>query len=166
MTFDATVWPLLLALGTAPLHEAMRPWAMGQRGAVDSTIRPLNPRRLMVGRALTVNCRPDDNLALHCALAITEPRGCDRRRCQGLSRSRSIRRSDVPLSHASQRRGLGYRRRGSRFASHHRHGLPSVLPRRFDQTNLEEPARGNRTAHCPRWRHRGGGSGRPRHRFI
>jgi 4-hydroxy-4-methyl-2-oxoglutarate aldolase len=65
---ERSQWALLQALGTATLHEAQ-----GQRGAVASAIRPLDPATTVAGRALTVDCRPDDNLALHCALAIAQP---------------------------------------------------------------------------------------------
>jgi 4-hydroxy-4-methyl-2-oxoglutarate aldolase len=62
------VWRQLAAMGAAPLHEAQ-----GRIGAIDARIKALDPARTLIGRALTVDCRPDDNLALHCALHIAMP---------------------------------------------------------------------------------------------
>jgi 4-hydroxy-4-methyl-2-oxoglutarate aldolase len=53
----------LKALGTATIHEAQ-----GQKGAIDSMIRPIDPTLRLAGPALTVDCRPSDNLAIHYAL--------------------------------------------------------------------------------------------------
>ena len=53
----------LLRFGTATVHEAQ-----GQKGAVDGAIRPIDPSMRVAGPALTVRCRPGDNLALHYAL--------------------------------------------------------------------------------------------------
>jgi 4-hydroxy-4-methyl-2-oxoglutarate aldolase len=58
----------LLAFGTATIHEAQ-----GQVGALDHAIKPLDPAMRLVGRAVTVDCRPDDNLAIHAALAEAQP---------------------------------------------------------------------------------------------
>jgi 4-hydroxy-4-methyl-2-oxoglutarate aldolase len=58
----------LLEFGAATVHEAQ-----GQKGALDHCIKPLDPAMRLVGRAVTVDCRPDDNLAIHCALAGAEP---------------------------------------------------------------------------------------------
>lgn len=60
----------LRELGTATLHEAQ-----GQTGAVDPAIRPLDPGFRVAGPALTVDCRPSDNLVLH--LALTKARRGD-----------------------------------------------------------------------------------------
>jgi 4-hydroxy-4-methyl-2-oxoglutarate aldolase len=58
----------LLRMGTATVHEAQ-----GQKGAVDGAIRPLDPAMRLAGPALTVRCRPGDNLALHYALTKIQP---------------------------------------------------------------------------------------------
>lgn len=58
----------LLRLGTATVHEAQ-----GQKGAVNGAIRPLDPAMRLAGPALTVRCRPGDNLALHHALTKIQP---------------------------------------------------------------------------------------------
>lgn len=58
----------LLAFGTATIHESQ-----GQKGAVDGAIRPLDPGMRLAGPALTVKCRPGDNLTLHYALTKLEP---------------------------------------------------------------------------------------------
>jgi 4-hydroxy-4-methyl-2-oxoglutarate aldolase len=58
----------LKALGTATIHEAQ-----GQKGAVDPTIRPIDPTLRLAGPALTVDCRPSDNLAIHYALTKAKP---------------------------------------------------------------------------------------------
>ena len=58
----------LKQFGTATIHEAQ-----GQKGAVDGAIRPLDPGMRLGGPALTVKCRPGDNLALHYALTKATP---------------------------------------------------------------------------------------------
>lgn len=55
-------------LGSATIHEAQ-----GQTGALDSCIRPVDPSQRLCGPALTVDCRPDDNLAIHYALTKAKP---------------------------------------------------------------------------------------------
>lgn len=62
---------LVEALGkiqTATLHEAM-----GKRGALPHTIKPIWPGTMLVGVALTVKSRPGDNLMLHKAVAMAQP---------------------------------------------------------------------------------------------
>lgn len=58
----------LKLLGTATIHEAQ-----GQTGALDSGLRPVDPSLRLAGPALTVDCRPDDNLAIHYALTKAKP---------------------------------------------------------------------------------------------
>ncbi|WP_213955946.1 MULTISPECIES: 4-carboxy-4-hydroxy-2-oxoadipate aldolase/oxaloacetate decarboxylase [unclassified Variovorax] len=58
----------LKRFGTATIHEAQ-----GQKGAVDGAIRALDPGMRVAGPALTVKCRPGDNLALHYALTKLVP---------------------------------------------------------------------------------------------
>lgn len=58
----------LKQLGTATIHEAQ-----GQSGALDSGLRPIDPGVRLCGPALTVDCRPDDNLAIHYALTKARP---------------------------------------------------------------------------------------------
>lgn len=58
----------LLALGTATLAEA---WPAAH--VLDLPLRPLAPGMGCAGPALTVRCRPGDNLALHLALAAARP---------------------------------------------------------------------------------------------
>lgn len=58
----------LLKFGTATVHEAQ-----GQKGAVNGAIRPVDPAMRVAGPALTVRCRPGDNLALHYALTKIQP---------------------------------------------------------------------------------------------
>lgn len=53
----------LLALGAATVYEAQ-----GQRGAISEQIAPIEPTFRVVGRALTVDAGPADNLMLHAAL--------------------------------------------------------------------------------------------------
>jgi 4-hydroxy-4-methyl-2-oxoglutarate aldolase len=59
---------VLKQLGAATVHEAQ-----GQKGAIASAIKPINPGIRLAGPALTVDCRPDDNLAIHYALTIAQP---------------------------------------------------------------------------------------------
>lgn len=49
----------------ATVHEAM-----GRRGAMVHTIRPVSPEMRCVGRALTVKCHPGDNLMLIKAVSM------------------------------------------------------------------------------------------------
>lgn len=58
----------LKRFGAATVHEAQ-----GQKGALSSAIKPLDPAMRLAGPALTVDCRPDDNLAIHYALTIARP---------------------------------------------------------------------------------------------
>jgi 4-hydroxy-4-methyl-2-oxoglutarate aldolase len=58
----------LLPLGTATLGEA---WSATR--IIDAPLRPLAPGMALAGPALTVRCKPGDNLALH--LAIAQARG-------------------------------------------------------------------------------------------
>lgn len=54
--------------GSATIHEAQ-----GQKGAVHGGIRPIDTAMRAAGPALTVKCRPGDNLALHYALTKLQP---------------------------------------------------------------------------------------------
>ncbi|MCB6178589.1 RraA family protein [Rhodobacter sp. Har01] len=58
----------LLPLGTATLAEA---WPATR--IVDAPLRPLAPGMALAGPALTLRCRPGDNLALHLAIAAARP---------------------------------------------------------------------------------------------
>lgn len=58
----------LQKLGSATIHEAQ-----GQTGAIDSSLKPIDPTVRLCGPALTVDCRPDDNLAIHYALTKAKP---------------------------------------------------------------------------------------------
>lgn len=53
---------------TASIYECM-----GRTGAMNSDIRPVWPGSRMCGTALTVHCRPGDNLVLHKAISIAQP---------------------------------------------------------------------------------------------
>lgn len=55
-------------LGAATVYEAQ-----GATGALDSGIKPLDPRSRMAGPAFTVDIRPADNLMLHYALLKARP---------------------------------------------------------------------------------------------
>jgi 4-hydroxy-4-methyl-2-oxoglutarate aldolase len=59
---------ILKRFGSATLHEAL-----GQAGALDSAIKPLDRRWRLAGPALTVETRAGDNLALHHAIAVARP---------------------------------------------------------------------------------------------
>jgi 4-hydroxy-4-methyl-2-oxoglutarate aldolase len=58
----------LQRFGTATIHEAQ-----GGTGALTGAIKPLDPSRSVAGPALTVDCRPGDNLAIHFALTVARP---------------------------------------------------------------------------------------------
>lgn len=54
----------LKKLGSATIHEAQ-----GQAGALSPAIKPIHHSMSVVGRALTVDARPGDNLVIHYALS-------------------------------------------------------------------------------------------------
>lgn len=58
----------LRRLGAATIHEAL-----GRAGAVDPAIKPLDPGTCLVGRALTVDTAPADNLAVQQAVTLAQP---------------------------------------------------------------------------------------------
>jgi 4-hydroxy-4-methyl-2-oxoglutarate aldolase len=58
----------LAALGTATIGEV----ASSAR-IVDLPLHPLSPAMATAGPALTIRCRPGDNLALHHAIAVASP---------------------------------------------------------------------------------------------
>jgi 4-hydroxy-4-methyl-2-oxoglutarate aldolase len=53
---------------TATINEAS-----GGKGALSSDIKPLDPSITLCGPAVTVTCRPGDNLILHKAIYLAEP---------------------------------------------------------------------------------------------
>jgi 4-hydroxy-4-methyl-2-oxoglutarate aldolase len=57
-----------LAFDTATVHEAS-----GGRGALSSRIKPIDPLSQLCGPAVTVACRPGDNLILHQAIYAANP---------------------------------------------------------------------------------------------
>lgn len=68
MTINKDTLDQLKALGAATIHEAQ-----GQTGAMSQDIKPLDPNCRLIGRALTVDTRPDDNLMIHYALTQAKP---------------------------------------------------------------------------------------------
>lgn len=58
----------LRELGAATIYEAQ-----GAQGALDSGIKPIDPTVRLAGPALTVDCRPADNLMLHYAVRKARP---------------------------------------------------------------------------------------------
>ncbi|MGO4607728.1 4-carboxy-4-hydroxy-2-oxoadipate aldolase/oxaloacetate decarboxylase [Variovorax sp. 2RAF20] len=55
-------------LGAATVYEAQ-----GAKGALDSGLKPIDPTARLAGPALTVDCRPADNLMLHYAVQKARP---------------------------------------------------------------------------------------------
>jgi len=55
-------------LGAATVYEAQ-----GAFGALDSGMKPIDPTTRLAGPALTVDCRPGDNLVLHHAVLQAKP---------------------------------------------------------------------------------------------
>jgi len=53
---------------TATVHEAS-----GGKGALSSNIKPIDPLSRLCGSAITVTCRPGDNLIIHKAIYVAEP---------------------------------------------------------------------------------------------
>jgi 4-hydroxy-4-methyl-2-oxoglutarate aldolase len=58
----------LKQFGTATVHEAQ-----GGTGALHSAIKPLHPSMTLAGPALTVDCKPADNLAIQHAVTVAQP---------------------------------------------------------------------------------------------
>ena len=58
----------LRQLGAATIYEAQ-----GAKGALDSGMKPIDPTVRLAGPALTVDCRPADNLMLHYAVQKAKP---------------------------------------------------------------------------------------------
>ncbi len=56
------------AYESATVHEAS-----GGRGALCSGIKPIDPESVVCGPAVTVACRPGDNLILHKAIYVANP---------------------------------------------------------------------------------------------
>ena len=46
--------------------------SVGQRFIMNSSIKPIDPKSKMIGRAVTVDCFPGDNLALHQGMAAAK----------------------------------------------------------------------------------------------
>ena len=65
---DAEAVTALAGIATATLHEAI-----GQKGALPFEIKPIYPGMKLCGTALTVDCTPGDNLAIHAALRVAQP---------------------------------------------------------------------------------------------
>ncbi|MBP7339140.1 4-hydroxy-4-methyl-2-oxoglutarate aldolase [Niveispirillum sp.] len=63
-----TAWPYAATISSASLHEAA-----GRRGALPSSIKPIDRRMSVEGPALPVRCPPGDNLWIHRALAQVKP---------------------------------------------------------------------------------------------
>jgi len=74
MSHDMTQIPnsesiaILRQLGAATVYEAQ-----GAKGALDSGMKPIDPTVRLAGPALTVDCRPADNLILHYAVQKAKP---------------------------------------------------------------------------------------------
>ncbi|MGO2513467.1 4-carboxy-4-hydroxy-2-oxoadipate aldolase/oxaloacetate decarboxylase [Marinomonas polaris] len=58
----------LKELGTATVYEAQ-----GGKGALDSGMKPLSSSMTLAGPALTLDCKPADNLMIHYALLQAKP---------------------------------------------------------------------------------------------
>lgn len=58
----------LSSFETATVHEAS-----GGKGALSSDIRPIDSHMRLCGPAVTVVCRPGDNLIIHKAIYVAEP---------------------------------------------------------------------------------------------
>ena len=72
-------------------------------GAVDSGLKPLDPKSKMVGRAVTVQCYPGDNLAMHQGIYAAQPGDVLVLACNGYSEAGHF--GDV-MATACQVRGL------------------------------------------------------------
>ena len=60
MAFDEADMARMAELGAATIYEAH-----GQKGAIASEIKPLDPSAVLAGRAVTVRLEPADNWFIH-----------------------------------------------------------------------------------------------------
>jgi 4-hydroxy-4-methyl-2-oxoglutarate aldolase len=67
-SFPSSLRDELMELGSASLHEAR-----GQLGAMNHSIKPIDPSMRFAGRALTVQAYPGDNLVVHYAITKASP---------------------------------------------------------------------------------------------
>lgn len=77
--------------------------SVGRNCVMDSAIKPIDPKTHMIGRAVTVDCYPGDNLALHQGIYAAEPGDvlvCD---CKGFTEAGHF--GDI-MATACQVRGL------------------------------------------------------------
>jgi 4-hydroxy-4-methyl-2-oxoglutarate aldolase len=65
---DPAVINELAEVGTASVHEAI-----GRRGFIGSTFRPIQQGARIGGSAVTVSCHPGDNLMIHAAVEVCQP---------------------------------------------------------------------------------------------
>lgn len=65
---DPALVKQLSAYSAATVHEAQ-----GRLGALDSTIKPVDPSMSLCGPAFTVRCAPRDNIMLQVAIAHAQP---------------------------------------------------------------------------------------------
>lgn len=65
---DETAITALAESGVATVHEAL-----GRRGLLDPTIRPIQQGTRIAGSAITVRCQPGDNLMIHAAVEVVQP---------------------------------------------------------------------------------------------
>lgn len=72
-------------------------------GAMDSGIKPLDSKSKMIGRALTVQCQPGDNLAMHQGIYAAQPGDVLVLACKGYSEAGHF--GDI-MATACQIRGL------------------------------------------------------------
>lgn len=68
MAFDEAGMARLAELGAATIYEAH-----GQKGAIASEIKPLDPSTVLAGRAVTVRLEPADNWFIHVGLLQAGP---------------------------------------------------------------------------------------------
>ncbi len=125
-------FPRLTEAQLAPFRDRSTSFvvdAMNGRGALDHTIKPLDPKSRFVGSALTARAGARDNLAALAALDLIEPGDVLVVATQGFTGTATAWRQHGPDRQDAGRRRARHRRHGARCRRDHRARHALLLPR-------------------------------------